>query len=68
LAIVYALDMFRVYIFSYEVYLRTKNTAFYVLGKYAIISNRIAGWVMQIQEYNLHTQHVKGSDSFWQTQ
>jgi hypothetical protein len=64
LAIVFALDKFRTFIFGYEAYFRTDNKAFSFLGKCALTSNRIARWVMQIQEYNLHIQHMRGDDNF----
>jgi hypothetical protein len=64
LACVFALDKFRNYIFGCEVYLRTYNKALSFLGKCALTSNRIARWVMQIQEYNLHIQHIRGADNF----
>jgi len=64
LTIVFALDKFRNYIFGYEVDLRTDNKALSFLGKCALTSNRIARYVMQIQEYNLHIQHIRGADNF----
>jgi len=64
LAIVFALDKFRNYIFGYEVYLCTDNKTLSFLGKCALTSNRLARWVMQIQEYNLHIQHIRGADNF----
>jgi hypothetical protein len=64
LAIVFALDTFRIYIFGHEVYLNTDNNALSFLGKCALTSNCIAGWVMQIQEYNLHISHISGSNKF----
>jgi hypothetical protein len=44
--------------------LRTDNKALSFLGKCALTSNRIARCVMQIQEYNLHIQHIRGADNF----
>jgi hypothetical protein len=37
LALVFVLDKFRTYVFSYAVYLRTENTALSFLGKCALI-------------------------------
>jgi len=42
LAIVFALDKFRNYIFGYEVYLHTDNKTLSFLGKCALTSNRLA--------------------------
>jgi len=66
MAIVFALDKFRNYIFGYEVYLHTENKALSFLGKCALNSNHLARWIMQIQEYNLYTgiQHIRGADNF----
>jgi hypothetical protein len=64
LAIVFALDRFRNYIFGCEVCLGTDNKALSFLGKCALTSNRIARWVMQIQEYNLHIKHIKEANNF----
>ena len=64
LAIVFALSKFRTYIFGCKVYLRTDNKALSFLSKCALTSNRIARWVMQIQEYDLHIQHIKGTENF----
>ena len=44
--------------------MRTDNKALSFLSKCALTSNRIARWVMQIQEYNLHIQHIRGADNF----
>ena len=44
--------------------MRTDNEALPFLGKCALTSNSIDRWVMQIQENNLHTQHIRGSDDF----
>jgi len=63
-AIVFALNKFRTYIFGCKIYLRTDNKALSFLSKCALTSNRIARWVMQIQEYDLHIQHIKGTENF----
>jgi len=41
-----------------------ENKALSFLGKYALTSNRFGRWVMQIQEYNPHIQHIRGADNF----
>jgi hypothetical protein len=64
LAIVFALHKHRIYIFGYESYMHSDNKALSFLGKCALTSNRIARWVMQIQEYNPHIQHIRGADNF----
>jgi len=62
LAIVFALDKLRTYIFGYEVYMRTKNKALSFLGKCALTSNRIARWDMQIR--NIIPIYISGADNF----
>jgi hypothetical protein len=56
LAIVFALEKFRNYIFGYEIFLRADNKALSFLSKCALTSNRIARWVM-------HIQHIKGAEN-----
>ena len=46
------------------VYLRTDNKALSFLSKCARTSNCLDRWIMQIQEYNLHMQHIRGADNF----
>ena len=58
------LDKFRYYIFGYEIYLHTDHKTLSFLGKCSLTSNRIDRLVMQLQEYNLRTQHIRGSDDF----
>jgi hypothetical protein len=48
LAIVYALEKFRIYICGHKVYLNTDNKALTFLSRCALTSSRVARWVMQI--------------------
>ena len=50
LAIVYALQRFRIYIYGRKVTLFTDNKALSFLHRCVITSNRVAGWMVQIQE------------------
>ena len=50
LAIVYALQRFRIYIYGHKVTLFTDNKALSFLHRCVITSNRVAGWMVQIQE------------------
>jgi hypothetical protein len=61
LAIVYALEKFRVYVCGHQVTLCTDNKALSFLNKCSLTSSRIARWVMEIQGYTLDTQHVSGT-------
>jgi hypothetical protein len=64
LAIVYALEKFRLYVYGHQVTLYTDNKALSFLNKCSLTSSRIARWVMEIQEYTLDIQHVSGTKSF----
>ncbi|PNF35697.1 hypothetical protein B7P43_G17396 [Cryptotermes secundus] len=65
LAVVYALQKYRVYIFGHKVTVYSDNKALTFLRKCSLTSNRVARWVMQIQEYDLHIVHIKGTDNFF---
>jgi hypothetical protein len=61
LAIVYAIEKFRIFIYGIEVHLHTDNKALTFLSRCAMTSSRIAKWVMRLQEYDLHIKHVSGA-------
>jgi hypothetical protein len=60
LAIGYALQRFRIYIYGRKVTLFTDNKALLFLHRCNITSNRAAGWMVQIQEYDLEIRHIRG--------
>jgi hypothetical protein len=64
LAIVYALEKFRIYVYGQEITLYTDNRALVFLNRCALTSERIARWVMEIQEYTLNIQHISGTKNF----
>jgi hypothetical protein len=64
LAIVYALEKFRTYVYGQEITLYTDNRALVLLNRCALTSGRIARWVMEIQEYTLNIQHISGTKNF----
>lgn len=64
LAVVNALQKFRLYIFGQHVTVYTDNKALSFMKRCTLISNRITRWIMQIQEYDLEIVHVKGTDNF----
>jgi hypothetical protein len=63
LAIVYALHRFRIYIYGRKVTLFTDNKALSFLHRCVITSNRVARWVVQIQEYDLEIRDIKGAQN-----
>jgi hypothetical protein len=60
LAIVYALQRFRIYIYGRKVTLFTDNKALSFLHRCVITSNRVARWMVQIQEYDVEIRHIRG--------
>jgi hypothetical protein len=64
LAVVYALQKFRLYIFGQHVTVYSDNKALSFMKKCNLVSNRITRWIMQIQEYDLEIVHIKGTDNF----
>jgi hypothetical protein len=63
-AIVYGLEKFRVYVYGHKIYLNTDNKALTFLNRCALTSNRIARWVLQIQDYDIEIKHISGSKNF----
>jgi hypothetical protein len=64
LAIVYALSKFRIYVFGHKILVRTDSKALSFLQKCTLTSNRIARWVMQLQEYDIQISHISGSQNY----
>jgi hypothetical protein len=60
LAVVYALEKFRVYVHGSKIFLNTDNRALTFLQRCAITSNRVARWLITIQKYDIELQHIKG--------
>jgi hypothetical protein len=58
LTIVYALQRFKVYIYGSKITLFTDNKALSFLQCCVITSNRVAGWMVQIQDYDLEIRHI----------
>jgi transposase InsO family protein len=64
LAVVYALQKFRMYVFGHQITVFSDNKALSFLKKCNLTSNRITRWILQLQEYDLNIIHIKGSDNF----
>ena len=60
LAIVYALQRVRIYIYGRKVILFTDNKTLSFLHRCVITSNRVARWMVQIQECDLEIRHIRG--------
>jgi hypothetical protein len=52
LAIVFALEKFRIYVYGHEINLNTDYKTLSLISKSALTSNRISRWILQLQEYN----------------
>ena len=63
LAVVYALEKFRVYVYGNKIFVNTDNRALIFLQKCAITSNRVARWLITIQEYDIELQHIRGVEN-----
>jgi hypothetical protein len=64
LAVVYALQKFRIYAFGHKITVYSDNKALTFLKKCALTSDRITRWVLQLQEYDLEIVHIKGADNY----
>jgi hypothetical protein len=65
LAVVYALQKFRIYIFGHQVTVYSDNKALSFLRKCNLTSNRVTRWIMQIQEYDIQIVHISGAANFF---
>lgn len=64
LAVIYALQHFKIYIYGRKVILFTDNQAITFLQKCVITSNRVARWMMEIQQYDIEIRHIKGVQNY----
>ena len=60
LRIIFTLEKFRIYIYRYKIILYTDNKSLTFLSRCAVTSNRVARWMVNLQQYNIELQHVKG--------
>jgi hypothetical protein len=60
LAVVYALQKFRIYVLGHQVTVYSDNKALTFLKKCNLTSSRITRWVMQLQEFDLTIVHING--------
>jgi hypothetical protein len=63
LSIVNALQKFRIYVFGRKIRVHTDNKALSFLKRCVLTSNRVARWVMQLQEYELDISHIRGAEN-----
>jgi hypothetical protein len=63
LAIVYALNKFQIYVFGHKILLRTDKVLSF-LQKCTLTSNRIARWILQLQEYDIQISHISSTQNY----
>lgn len=63
LVIIYCLQKARYIILGTKLTIITDNHALTFLKTCTILNNRLARWILSIQEYNFHIIHCKGSDN-----
>ena len=63
MAIVYALRKFRIYIYGHKVTVNTDHKSLFFLKKFLVTSNRVAGWMLEIEQWELEIQHIKDIDN-----
>jgi len=64
LAIVYALRKFRIYVFRRKIMLYTDNKSLSFLRKCVLTSNRVARWVIELQQYDIQARHITGANNY----
>jgi hypothetical protein len=65
LAVVYALQKFRIYAIGHEITVYSDNKALSFLKRCNLTSGRVTRWIMQLQEYDLTVVHISGADNFF---
>ena len=60
-AVVFALQNFRIYVFGCEVKWYTENKALSFTHRCALTSSRISRLILQLQEYDLRVKHITGA-------
>lgn len=63
LAIVFGCKKYRNYILGHTVYLLTDHQALTFLNSCRLLNARLMRWSLQIQEFNLHIQHIAGKNN-----
>jgi hypothetical protein len=63
LAVVYSFQKFGIYVTGHPTTVYSDNKALSFLKKCQITSSRVARWIMQLQEFDVTIQHVKGTDN-----
>ena len=62
-AIYFALQKFREYVFGREIKVRSDNISLEFMQRCKLTSSRISRYIHEIMAYNIHIEHVKGTDN-----
>jgi hypothetical protein len=65
LAVVYALQKFRIYVTGHPIRVYFDNKALSFLKKCNLTPGRITRWILQLQEYDLEIMHIKGTENYF---
>ena len=63
LAIVHSLQKFWIYVYGRKIKLYTDSQALTFLNRCVITSNRVARWLLAIQQYDIEICHIKGANN-----
>jgi hypothetical protein len=63
LRIIFALEKFSLYIYGHEILLYADNKSLMFLDRCAITSNRVARWMLNLQQYDIELKHVWGAQN-----
>jgi len=61
LGIIFALEKFRIYTYGHKIILYSDNKSLIFLSRCAITSNRVARWMVNLQQCDIELRHVKGA-------
>jgi hypothetical protein len=59
LGISFALGKFKIYIYGHKIVLYTDNKSLMFFNRCTITSNRVARWMVNLQQYDIELRHVK---------
>jgi transposase InsO family protein len=65
LAVVHALQKFRIYVVGHAITVYSDNKALSFLKRCNLTSGRVTRWIMQLQEYDLTVVHISGANNFF---
>jgi hypothetical protein len=65
LAVVYAFQKFRIYVTGHPVIVYTDNKALSFLKKCQLTSSPVTRCVMQLQDFDLNIEHIKGTNNYF---